>query len=218
MSGDRKVRVLRPLDFIRILNNSSGIMSQKCSVVLGHLIDEKPLPSEGTGFMLVYPVSGDMQHAVAVYRCRGGGVVYHDSTCRRVPENVRDYFRRHGISRLHKASRMQQGWKYRSCVYHAITFLWYAVTHCSFGPRKLISKYDEYVGTNPEEKVFNCVKRLASKARPPVNLYTTAYKATIPVVSTDSEEESESSEKSKTSRKRKSDSLDGSPTKRARTE
>lgn len=202
-----KFRMLSGCEIRLIFERTQSDIGKKCSFVWKSQLQDKPLLTEGTGFILGYRL-GRYGHAVAVYRCLDGSVIYHDSCLSPVPEFISDYFRTYGVYRLYKATRRQQKSKYKTCVYHAFSFLSYAISHSRFGPLKLISRYDKHVGsTDSERKVIKCVEKIISEIRPRISLHTT-----------DTDDSILPSQKSLTSRKRKSDSDDENSRKRGRME
>lgn len=200
-----KYRILRIRDYKQILERTTADIGKKCSVVQKAQFLEQPLLCEGTGYLLAYYQK--RPHAVAIYRCLDGSVIYHDSSLFPVPRFVRGYFYTRGIRRLYKATRQHQ--TYRTCGYHAFTFLSYAISHSHFGPQELVSSYDRFIGeTHAEATVVRCVKKFATEVHPPINIYTTALETARSIVPSENE--------SVTSQKRKADSLDGLATKRSR--
>lgn len=160
-----KLRIIAAKDAAAYFDHTNRTVREKCSVEKADAhFQTSPLIKKDSGKLIAILNPNGLAHAVALYRCKDGSFVYHDSSRKTINPTIRSYLNSHGVYEWCEAKRRLQF--SHTCGYHAITFLTFAAESKFTDATTLANKFDTYLGHNPDRKAVEVVKGLFDELTP----------------------------------------------------
>lgn len=177
------VRVLRGDDVVAIVRGTPRSLGRCVLVVVGHeALADHVAPGLGQGLLCALK-EPHCTHVVSVFRCGDGRFLYYDPKLRSVYPAFDAFCRLNAIGAAHvtvvQAAFQRPG--FRTCAYHALTFLDYVTRLNQQDSWLTLASFRRHMGRNTDLKAIKTVRGLLREFPNSISLSTTLTPGANPV-------------------------------------